>query len=361
MDTTYQKPQKSLLSRVTSFVKDNIIRTIGVIIVILLIWRIIYVAGQTSYTAQYWVSQLFNGLVLGGVYALIALGYTLVYGILFMINFAHGEVMMMGGFAGYFVLQGMVALEWTNGTTWQSILSIVFMMLAGMLVSVLVAVLLERLAYRPLRNAPRLVPLISAIGASFFLQYSALTIFGALPHPYKKPSVISGIWKIGETGISITYTGIFIFITSIVLMIALQLIVRHTKMGRAMRSVAESKEIATLMGVNVDQVIVFTFVLGAALAGAGGVMYGLHNTIMRFNSGFVPGIKAFTAAVLGGIGNLPGAMFGALLLGLLEAFGPSALGMPTEYKDVIAFSVLVLVLIFRPTGLFGEVLSEKKA
>lgn len=361
MDTTYQKPPKSLLSRIASFLKENIIRTFGVIIIILLIWRIIYVAGETSYTAQYWVSQLFNGLVLGGVYALIALGYTLVYGILFMINFAHGEVMMMGGFAGYFVLKGMIGLGWANGTTWQSILTILIMMLAGMLVSVLVAVLLERLAYRPLRSAPRLVPLISAIGASFFLQYSALIIFGALPHPYQKPSVISGIWNIGETGISITYTGVFIFVTSILLMITLQLIVRRTKMGRAMRSVAESKEIATLMGVNVDQVIVFTFVLGAALAGAGGVMFGLHNTIMRFNTGFIPGLKAFTAAVLGGIGNLPGAMFGALLLGLLEAFGPSALGMPTEYKDVIAFSMLVLVLIFRPTGLFGEVLSEKKA
>ncbi|MGD2027095.1 MAG: branched-chain amino acid ABC transporter permease [Anaerolineales bacterium] len=318
-------------------------------------------SGQTNYTLQYWVSQLSNGLILGGVYALIALGYTLVYGILFMINFAHGEVMMMGGFAGYFVLQAMTSLGWTNGSNWQSILTIVVMMLAGMVVSVITAVLLERLAYRPLRTAPRLVPLISAIGASFFLQYSALIIFGALPHPYRKPAVINGIWKIGDTGIAITYTGIFIFITSIVLMVALQLIVRRTKMGRAMRSVAEDKDIATLMGVNVDQVIVFTFVLGAALAGAGGVMFGLHNTIMRFNSGFLPGIKAFTAAVLGGIGNLPGAMFGALMLGLLEAFGPSALGMPTEYKDVIAFSVLVLVLIFRPTGLFGEVLSEKKA
>jgi branched-chain amino acid transport system permease protein len=361
METTDIKPQKSVWSDITSFLTANFIRTFGIIVVILLIWRIIYVSGQTNYTLQYWVSQLSNGLILGGVYALIALGYTLVYGILFMINFAHGEVMMMGGFAGYFVLQAMTSLGWTNGSNWQSILTIVVMMLAGMVVSVITAVLLERLAYRPLRTAPRLVPLISAIGASFFLQYSALIIFGALPHPYRKPAVINGIWKIGDTGIAITYTGIFIFITSIVLMVALQLIVRRTKMGRAMRSVAEDKDIATLMGVNVDQVIVFTFVLGAALAGAGGVMFGLHNTIMRFNSGFLPGIKAFTAAVLGGIGNLPGAMFGALMLGLLEAFGPSALGMPTEYKDVIAFSVLVLVLIFRPTGLFGEVLSEKKA
>jgi branched-chain amino acid transport system permease protein len=361
METDTKKPQSSILSDVSSFLKANLIRTFGIIVVLLLVWRIVYVAGQTDYTPQYWISQLTNGLVLGGVYSLIALGYTLVYGILFMINFAHGEVMMMGGFAGYFTLQAMTSIGWTNGTTWQSVLSIVIMMVAGMLVSVMTAVLLERLAYRPLRGAPRLVPLISAIGASFFLQYSALLIFGALPHPYKKPAVISGIWRIGETGIAISYTGIFIFVTSIVLMLALRLIVNRTKMGRAMRSVAEDKTIATLMGVNVNQVIVFTFVLGAALAGAGGVMFGLHNTIMRFNSGFIPGLKAFTAAVLGGIGNVTGAMLGALLLGLLEAFGPSALGMPTEYKDVIAFSVLVLVLIFRPTGLVGEVLSEKKA
>jgi len=361
METTQAKPQGSVFSQLLDFLKANLIRTFGIIVILLLVWRIIVVAGQTNYTLQYWISQLSNGLILGGVYALIALGYTLVYGILFMINFAHGEVMMMGGFAGFFVLKAMDAIGWTNGESWQSVMSIVFMMLAGMLVSIMTAVLLERLAYRPLRTAPRLVPLISAIGASFFLQYSALIIFGALPHPYKKPAIISGIWQIGDTGIAITYTGIFIFITSIVLMIALQVIVQRTKMGRAMRSVAEDKEIARLMGVDVDRVIVFTFVLGAALAGAGGVMYGLHNTIMRFNSGFIPGLKAFTAAVLGGIGNLPGAMFGSLLLGLLEAFGPSALGMPTEYKDVIAFSVLVLVLIFRPSGLFGEVLSEKKA
>jgi branched-chain amino acid transport system permease protein len=361
METINKKPQKSVISELSSFLKANLIRTFGIIVVILLIWRIVYVGGETDYTVQYWISQLTNGLVLGGVYALIALGYTLVYGILFMINFAHGEVMMMGGFAGYFALQGLTAIGWTNGTTGQSVLSIVIMMLSGMLVSILTAVILERLAYRPLRSAPRLVPLISAIGASFFLQYSALIIFGALPHPYKKPAIISGIWKIGETGIAISYTGIFIFITSIVLMIALRLIVNRTKMGRAMRSVAEDKEIAKLMGVDVDRVIVFTFVLGAALAGAGGVMFGLHNTIMRFNSGFIPGLKAFTAAVLGGIGNVTGAMVGALMLGLLEAFGPSALGMPTEYKDVIAFSVLVLVLIFRPSGIVGEVLSEKKA
>ena len=266
-----------------------------------------------------------------------------------------------GSFAGFFVLQATNALGWTNGTTFQSTLTILLMMLAGMIVSVITAVLLERLAYRPLRTAPRLVPLISAIGASFFLQYTALILFGALPHNYRKPAVINGLLKVGETGFSITYTGIFIFIVAILLMIVLQLIVHRTKMGRAMRAVAEDKEVAKLMGVDVDRVIVFTFILGSALAGAGGVMFGLHNTVMRFNTGFIPGLKAFTAAVLGGIGNLPGAMLGSLLLGVLEALGPSALGVPTEYKDVIAFSVLVLVLMFRPTGLLGEVLTEKKA
>ena len=326
-----------------------------------IIWRILAVASETSYPIQYWSFQVINGLVLGGVYSLIALGYTMVYGILFMINFAHGEVMMLGGFAGFFMLQLLTSLGWTDGPILLAILSIFLVILVGMVVSVLTGISLERLAYRPLRTAPRLVPLISAIGASFFLQYSALRIFGVTPHNYQKPPLISGGWKLGETGIFVTRTGVFIFILSILMMIGLSIIVRRTQIGRAMRAVAEDKEIASLMGIDVDKIIAFTFALGSALAGAGGVLYGFHNTVMRFNTGFLPGLKAFTAAVLGGIGNIPGAMFGSLLLGMLEALGPSALGLPTEYKDVIAFSVLVLVLIFRPTGLLGEVLTEKKA
>ncbi|MFN2146243.1 MAG: branched-chain amino acid ABC transporter permease [Anaerolineales bacterium] len=320
-----------------------------------------FVAQESSYPLSYWSFQVINGLVLGGVYALVALGYTLVYGILFMINFAHGEVLMMGGFAGFFALKFMTAIGWADGTPLQSTLTIVFMMLAGMIVSVLTGILLERLAYRPLRGAPRLVPLISAIGASFFLQYTALLVFGAIPHNYRKPAVIDGVWKLGDSGIIISYTGVFIFVTSLLMLLGLYFIVQRTKMGKAMRAVAEDKQIAALMGIDVNKVIVFTFVLGSALAGAGGVMLGLHNTVIRFNTGFLPGLKAFTAAVLGGIGNVVGAMLGSLLLGLLEALGPSALGLPTEYKDVIAFSVLVLVLIFRPSGILGEVLSEKKA
>ncbi|MBN2045782.1 MAG: branched-chain amino acid ABC transporter permease [Anaerolineales bacterium] len=359
--STLTQPKLPTSERFSQLFGKYIYIAVGIIIVILLIGRIIFVARQESYPLSYWTFQVINGLVLGGVYALVALGYTLVYGILFMINFAHGEVLMMGGFAGFFALQYMTSIGWANGTALQSTLTIVFMMLAGMIVSVITGIVLERLAYRPLRGAPRLVPLISAIGASFFLQYTALLVFGAVPHNYRKPSVIDGVWKLGDSGIIISYTGAFIFITSILMLLGLFIIVQRTKMGKAMRAVAEDKHIAALMGIDVNKVIVFTFALGSALAGAGGVMLGLHNTVIRFNTGFLPGLKAFTAAVLGGIGNVLGAMIGSLLLGLLEALGPSALGLPTEYKDVIAFSVLVLVLIFRPSGIVGEVLSEKKA
>ncbi|GAB4146229.1 MAG: high-affinity branched-chain amino acid ABC transporter permease LivH [Candidatus Promineifilaceae bacterium] len=334
---------------------------LGLVIGIALIWRISIVLQQEAYPLQFWAFQLINGLVLGGVYALVALGYTMVYGILFMINFAHGEVMMVGGFAGYFVMQWTLSRGWLDGSPGVSALALILIMVAGMLASVLVGVLLERVAYRPLRQAPRLVPLISAIGASFFLQYSALLIFGVTPHNYRKPTIIDGGWRIGETGIFISRSGAFILVASVLFMIGLYLIVRRSRLGRAMRAVAEDKEVAALMGVDVNQIIVVTFILGSALAGAGGVMLGIHNSVMRFNTGFIPGLKAFTAAVLGGIGNIPGAMFGAIVLGLLESLGPSLLGLPNEYKDVIAFSILVLMLIFRPTGLLGEVLSREKA
>ncbi len=334
-------------------------RVLGAAIILLVIWRVTTVGLAEGYPASFWISQALNGLVLGGVYALVALGYTLVYGILFMINFAHGEVMMIGGITGYFALQFALARGWMEGPWAVVVIALLLIMVIGMMASVLIGVALERLAYRPLRQAPRLVPLISAIGASLFLQYSVLLIFGVSPHSYRKPALISGGLRLGD--VFIPYTGAIIFITSILLMLALFFIIQRTKLGRAMRAVAEDRSTASLMGVDVNAVIVVTFMLGSALAGAAGVMLGFHNTVVKFNSGFIPGLKAFTAAVLGGIGNIPGAMFGALILGLIEAIGPSALGIPTEYKDVIAFSLLVLILIFRPTGLFGEVLSEKKA
>ena len=357
-----QASTKKTLGAINRRTQSRILITaFGILVSILLIWRILVVAQETAYTPQYWAFQIINGLILGGVYALVALGYTLVYGILFMINFAHGEVMMIGGFAGFFTLQLFTTLGWTKGSPIVAALAILLVIIAGMIASILIGITLERIAYRPLRTAPRLVPLISAIGASFFLQYSALRIFGVTPHNYRKPDIIAGGWSIGDTGIFVTRTGVFILVISILMMIGLFIIVQRSKMGRAMRAVAEDKETAALMGINVNSVIAFTFALGSALAGAGGVMFGLHNTVMRFNTGFIPGLKAFTAAVLGGIGNIPGAMLGAVLLGVFEALGPSALGLPTEYKDLIAFSILVLVLIFRPMGLLGEVLAEEKA
>ena len=328
-----------------------LVRVLGVVVLLLLAWRVAVVGLAEGYPASFWISQTLNGLVLGGVYALIALGYTLVYGILLMINFAHGDVMMIGGFTGFFALQLWIGMGWLEGSALWVVLALGLTVLAG--------ITLERVAYRPLRGAPRLVPLISAIGASLFLQYSVLLIFGVTPRAYTRPGLIEGGFRAGD--VFVPYTGIIIFTVSVVLMLALYLIVQRSKLGRAMRAVAEDKSTAALMGINVDQVIVFTFILGSALAGAGGVLLGFHNTVVKFNSGFIPGLKAFTAAVLGGIGNIPGAMVGALLLGLIEALGPSALGIPTEYKDIIAFSVLVLILIFRPSGLLGEVLSEKKA
>lgn len=334
-------------------------RALGVLIVVLVAWRIITVGMAESYPPSFWISQAINGLVLGGVYALVALGYTLVYGILLMINFAHGEVVMIGGFAGFFALQFFTSLGWMEGSAALVAFAMILIVAAGMLGSILTGVTLERIAYRPLRGAPRLVPLISAIGASLFLQYSILLIFGVSPRIYQKPPLIAGGFRLGD--VFIPYTGAIIFAASLLLMLALYLIVQRSKLGKAMRAVAEDKGTAALMGIDVNQVIVFTFILSASLAGAAGVMLGFHNTVVKFNSGFILGLKAFTAAVLGGIGNIPGAMLGALLLGLIEAIGPSALGIPTEYKDIISFSVLVLILIFRPSGLLGEVLSEKKA
>jgi len=223
---------------------------------------------------------------------------------------------------------------------------------------------LERIAYRPLRNAPRLVPLISAIGASLVLQNSAQIAFGTARHAYTNPQIIerNAGWNlvVGRKDVLITYTGVLTFVMSLILMVGLYVLVQRTKAGKAMRAVAEDKQVAALMGIDVNRVIANTFAISGVLAGAAGVMWGLHMGIIYHYVGFLPGIKAFTAAVMGGIGNIPGAMLGGLTLGVIEAVAPAALGLPFQLKDVLAFSILVLVLIFRPTGLLGEVLSEKK-
>lgn len=297
------------------------------------------------------INQVINGLTIGGIYALIALGYTLVYGILFMINFAHGEIFMFGSFGGFAALTYFVNSGFADS---HPNLSIIIAFLVAMAISSVLGALLERIAYRPLRNAPRLAPLISAIGASIFLQNVMMLIIKARMQVY--PDVIQEQYiEIGWVNIS--HFQILIIMGSVLLMVLLYLFIQKTKTGKAMRAVAEDREAASLMGIDVNRIILTTFIIGSALAAAAGVMVGIYYTQINHMMGFIPGIKAFTAAVLGGIGNVPGAMLGGFFLGMAEAFG--VLIMPAEYKDVIAFGLLVLVLIFRPSGILGEVVSER--
>ncbi|NDJ62102.1 MAG: branched-chain amino acid ABC transporter permease [Chloroflexi bacterium] len=326
------------------------------------------------------------GLAQGSIYALIALGYTLVYGILLMINFAHGEVFMAGAYVGFFAI---TAMDNSGMLQDQALLALLITVFTGITASVVIAVLLERIAYRPLRNMPRLIALITAIGASITLQQLFLRLFGASTRRYPDANLyafpnlfpnqgcevidevqvcrgidlIDGRYDVVVLGLELRILPIHfvVFFTALVLMAALWFYVQRTKTGKAMRAVAEDKATAALMGVNVDSVIVTTFVLGAVLAGAGGVLFALYNNQVSPFIGFIPGIKAFTAAVLGGIGNIPGAMFGGLFLGVAESVLPSMLGLSSQLKDVIAFGMLVLFLIFRPTGIFGEVLATKRA
>ncbi len=315
-----------------------------------------------KYSAETWRDFIIFGLAQGGIYALIALGYTLVYGVLFMINFAHGEVFMSGAFTAYFVANAFAESGFLDHNP---ILALTIVMMVSMGTSTAIAILLERIAYRPLRNAPRLVPLITAIGASYFLQYTFRGLYGSGKKVYPEAAILTGKWDI--FGIPILKTQVVVFVAAVILMVILYYFVQKTKTGKAMRAVAEDKDVARLMGIDVDRVIVITFATGAAMAGAAGVLYGLLFKQVDFIMGFIPGIKAFTAAVLGGIGNIPGAMVGGLFLGIFESVGPSlfleGLGVPAAYqlKDVIAFTMLVLVLIFRPSGILGETLSEKKA
>lgn len=356
------QPQPKRFLNLGRFVRP----AIGVLVAAFLAWRLwTVIVVQQAYGPDTWVRFAISGLILGGVYAVIALGYTLVYGILFMINFAHGDVMMLGAFAGYFTLEALNGAGILNRSLGYSILSVFVTFAVGMVVATLAAIALERIAYRPLRGAPRLVPLISAIGASLFLENAAQLTFGAARHAYTNPEFIKRNigWtlKIGGQDVLLTYTGVLTFVLSILLMIGLWALVQRSKTGKAMRAVAEDKQTAALMGIDVDRVIGNTFAISGALAGAAGVMWGMHMGVIYHFVGFIPGIKAFTAAVLGGIGNVPGAMLGGLALGIAEAVAPAALGIPFQLKDVLAFSILVLVLVFRPTGLLGEVLAEKKA
>jgi len=335
---------------------------IGVVILAIVVVGTIATLRGGVYPAEDWISFLIFGLAQGGVYALIALGYTLVYGVLFIVNFAHGEVFMGGTYIGYFVAR---AFDESGFLDANPIIALLIIFLVAMTTSVILAVGLERIAYRPLRRAPRLVPLITAIGASFFLQYAFRGLFGSGIKVYPNVEILSGHWMIGN--LKILHIHIIVFIAAVLMMVGLYWFIQCTKTGKAIRAVAEDKDVAALMGIDVDRVIVTTFVLGGALAGAAGVLFALYNKQVIHTMGFMPGIKAFTAAVLGGIGNIAGAMLGGLFLGIFESVGPTlfftGLGVPSpnQLKDVVAFVMLVLVLIVRPTGIFGEVLAEKKA
>ncbi|MGZ5128605.1 MAG: branched-chain amino acid ABC transporter permease [Actinomycetota bacterium] len=309
---------------------------------------------------SFWANLLVIGLALGAVYALIALGYTLVYGILRMINFAHGEVFMAGAFGSYFFATAYAESGFLNAHPWEA-LGILF--LVGMGVSTGIAVLLERVAYRPLRNAPRLVPLITAIGASLFLQNSFQGFFGSQTRGYPRPSLLDGTIQVGK--VSFDKIDPVVIVTAITVMVALQIFVKRTKTGKSMRAVAQDREIASLMGIDVDRVVVTTFILGGMLAGIAGVLYALTFGQVGATMGFLPGIAAFTAAVLGGIGSVPGAAIGGLILGVAESVGPYLLlsgvhvPSPFELRGVVTFSILVLVLIFRPGGILGTGEAEK--
>ena len=306
------------------------------------------------------IQQVMNGLVLGSIYALIALGYTMVYGILGIINFAHGEVLMVGALTALSTIAGLKHLA-PELPQW---LTLVIATLVAMAVCGTLSYTIERVAYRPLRNAPRLAPLITAIGVSIILQTLAMIIWSRNPmiFPELLPALPIDIF---DTGATITGKEIVIIIMAFVVMGGLLLLVNRTKLGRAMRATAENPKVAGLMGVNPNFVISATFVIGGALAAVAGVMMATNYGNAHFYMGFIPGLKAFTAAVLGGIGNLQGAMIGGILLGLIEALGAGYIGDLTgdvfgsNYQDVFAFFVLIVVLIFRPSGLMGEKVSER--
>ena len=299
--------------------------------------------------------QLINGLTLGGVYALIAIGYTMVYGILGMLNFAHGEIYMIGGFTGWWVLH---LLSRNNIPVTNAALVISLMIIIAMGVSALVGVLSERFAYRPLRKAPRMNLLLSALGVSIFLQNTVLTFQGAKARVFHVSSLIPESFRIFHIGnVVISFSRILVIFITFSLMALLTVLVKKTKAGKAMRATAQDLEAATFMGIDVDRIIVLVFVIGSALGGAAGTLVGLLFTQVDYYVGFQAGLKGFTAAVLGGIGSIPGAMLGGLLLGLSESLAVTF--FPSAYKDVAAFLILIAILIFRPSGLLGEKIPEK--
>ncbi len=302
------------------------------------------------------IQQIINGLVLGSVYALVALGYTMVYGIINLINFAHGEILMVGALVGWTVI---TALEGSGLPGWALML---IALGCAVLVCTTLNFLVEKIAYRPLRNAPRLAPLITAMGMSLLLQTLAMIIWKPNPKPFP---LLLPTTPIDLGGPVITVTQCVILGATVMILATLMWLVNHTKLGRAMRATAENPKVAGLMGVKPDFIISTTFVIGAALAAVAGIMWAANYGTVQHSMGFLPGLKAFTAAVLGGIGNLAGAMVGGILLGLIEAIGAGYLGeltggvLGSHYADIFAFIALILVLTLRPSGLLGERVADR--
>ncbi|WP_420485510.1 branched-chain amino acid ABC transporter permease [Intrasporangium calvum] len=298
---------------------------------------------------DYYLQLVLNGLFVGSFYGLVALGYSMVYGIIKLLNFAHGDVYMVGAFAGYTMLT--VGAGVLGGG---SLVALVVILLLAMMLTGTLGLVLERIAYRPLRSAPRLSVLITAVGASFALEYGIAVSYG--PNPRVYPFGF-GNASVSIFGARLTVAQLVMMAVAVGLMVALDLLVRRTRSGRAMRAISQDPKACLLMGINVDNVISRTFFIGSALAGAAGVMAGAYYGKVDFLMGFIIGLKAFTAAVIGGIGNLRGAVLGAIVLGLLESFGTAFLG--AQWRDVFAFAFLILFLTVRPTGLLGERVTER--
>ncbi len=339
-----------------------------IIIVLIVVVGSVLTISSGKFSIEVWTDLVVKGAVQGGIYALVALGYTMVYGIMRMINFAHGEIFMIGIFAGYFTAEILDDADILNASPIASVLSFLLMMIVAATVSTLVALAVERVAYRPLRNSPRLVLLISAIGASFFLQYTMAGLVG--PGIFRYPTIDILKQDVNLpilSALGMDWLQVVVIASALIMMAVLYRFVMHSKLGTAIRAVSEDKQTAALMGIDVNRAIVTTFAVGAAMAGAAGVLYGLYWGQVLFYTGFIPGIKAFTAAVLGGIGNIPGAMVGGFVLGQAESVGSllifDGLGVPSpsQLTNVIAFTILVLVLMFRPQGIMGERLSRNRA
>jgi branched-chain amino acid transport system permease protein len=300
------------------------------------------------------IQTLINGLTTGFLYALIALGYTMVYGVLKLLNFAHGDLYMVGAYIGYFVIQ------WFGGPTSVSIpvplLVVIMFVLAGGGAGVL-GVLIERFAYRPLRDAPRIAPLITALGVSFILENSVLLLFGGFTRSYSTNSFISFSSGITIGSIDIDSVQITIVVVSVAMMYGLRRLVNRTTLGKSMRAVASDREAAEMLGIDVNRTIAYTFFIGSAMAGVAGVMSGLAFNQISNTIGFLAGLKAFTAAVVGGIGSIPGAMIGGLFIGICEAFAASYIS--TQYTDLIVFGILIATMLLRPTGIFGAPALQK--